>query len=153
MLDTYQQRATQFQAEIEVAEALSSQASNRRGSVFLAAIACVIIARYAPIPQIASTVLYALGPILLAVFVALIFGHRRISDRLERARYLKQLNLDAAARLRRDWDHFPVPPTPVGFRDHATAKDTRPLRPRVAIPPRQHGHHAGRTGVPGRLAQ
>ncbi|MGI9241603.1 MAG: MutS-related protein, partial [Verrucomicrobiales bacterium] len=123
MLDTYHQRAARFQSEIEVAEARSLQASNRRTGVFLAAIACVIIARYAPIPPAASTILYALGPILLIVFIGLIFGHRRISDALDRAKHLKQLNLDAAARLGRDWEHFPTPPTPVEFRDHSTAKD------------------------------
>ena len=88
-------------------------------------------------------------PILLIVFIVLIFAHRGITDALERATYLKQLNLDAAARLGRDWQNFPVPPTPVEFRDHATAKDLDLLARRpCSNSSTQRSRRAGGNGSP-----
>ena len=123
MLETYHQRTDRFRTEIETAEAKSLKASNRRGLIFIAALACVVVARYGPLPQAASTVFYALGPILIVVFIGLVIAHRRITDDLERLKHLKELNTHAAARLHRNWDECPVPPTPVEFKGHATAKD------------------------------
>ena len=123
MLETYEKRSAEFQAEIEAEEAKSLQASNRRTLVFGAAAAAFLAAGYAPIPAALATALYAVGPILLIVFFGLVIAHRRISEAIERATHLKQLNLDACARLDRRWDDFPVPPTPVEFKDHPTARD------------------------------
>ena len=123
MLETYEKRTARFQSEIEAAEASSSQASNRRGIVFFAAIGAIVAAGYAPLPDLGKMILYALGPILLVLFVVLVFAHRRITDALDRAKHLRQSNEEAVARLRRDWENFPVPTTPLEFENHATAKD------------------------------
>ena len=123
MLDTYRGRIERFQSQIAAADAKSLQASNRRGFVFLAAIASILIARYAPVPGGLATALYALGPLLLVVFFVLVLLHRRITDELDCAKHLEQVNHCAIARLQREWGNFPVPPTPPEFKNHATARD------------------------------
>jgi len=123
MLKTYQKRIERFEAETATANAKSLRASHLRTSLFFGAVACLLIARYAPIPVIASTLLYALCPLLLIAFIVLIFAHRRITDGLDRSKHLTQLNQSSIARLHRDWENFPVPPTPVEFKNHATARD------------------------------
>jgi hypothetical protein len=123
MLETYRGRIDRFQIEIAIAEAKSLQTSNLRGIVFLGAVGCILTARYAPVPTGLSAVLYALGPILLVGFFFLVLHHRRITEQLDRATHLKRLNQNAVARIGRRWAELPVPPTPVEFEDHPTAKD------------------------------
>ena len=121
--DSYQKRIERFKSELVELEAKSSKASNTRMLTFFGAIGALLIAFNAPLPQPITLALYAIGILLLPVFVAVVLSHRKVSETIERAEYLKQLNTESIARLSRDWDNFPVPPTPVEFKDHPTARD------------------------------
>ncbi|MEM7383398.1 MAG: hypothetical protein AAF514_00510 [Verrucomicrobiota bacterium] len=123
MRKTYEERVERFENEIRSAEAASNRASNRRGLVFFAALIGVGVALYAPLPAGVAIGFAVFGGALFLVFGWLVLAHRGLLDRLDQARHIAGLNRAGLARLDRDWEGLPLPPTPGKHEDHPLGRD------------------------------
>lgn len=103
----YQARKAHFAALHAEFERRSDQQGIANVVLFFGALIALLVAFFGRVGW-----LYWLAAVLGAGFVASFVYHTRIDIQRRRYRDLVQLQDDGLARLRRDWDHMPLPPYP-----------------------------------------
>lgn len=101
----HERRLRQFEDDVRRLDARSNRLANARLASFLFALAALVWGFFGDTTHRAAFV--AAGALGLLGFVALVVLHRRVARELDRAGELVEINLQAIARLERDWSRLP----------------------------------------------
>ncbi|MBL9123323.1 MAG: hypothetical protein JNG90_06790, partial [Planctomycetaceae bacterium] len=116
----YQARFERYLREHRLLENRANRLSNWRAISFAGILAGLITGLAIPDLLLAG---FAAAAVLLIVFIVQVRLHGRILSRLSRAARLVEVNREALARHRRDWEHLPKPRLAPDARHQSLAKD------------------------------
>ena len=99
----YAERHDRFGGEADVLAAQSTRLANIRLTLFLVALALVVWGLWASLAPVLG-----LAALCLVGFGVIVARHRRVERERRRTAALAEINREAVARVRRDWDALPL---------------------------------------------
>jgi len=118
--DVYSERVERFALQSDRQAQRLSRITHGRLATFLAVVVLLVASEVSGTLRgylILAAIVSSIG------FIALVWMHRRTAGRLRYSDELRKLNLEAGARLRRDWANLPASTVEPPPKDHPYAED------------------------------